>query len=81
MTSLPDIDSQPHPDMPDGREILMATCGKGMAHSLRACGQTHETALNPRTEPEAVAALRAALKAARIARERADALDPEGRAR
>jgi hypothetical protein len=28
-----------------------------MAHDLKACGHTHLTALNPVTEPEAVAAL------------------------
>ena len=42
----------------DGRSMLLATCASGMAHDLAAVGQTHETAVNPITDPEAAAALR-----------------------
>lgn len=42
----------------DGRTMLLATCRAGMAHDLEACGETHETAVNPITDPEAAAALR-----------------------
>lgn len=42
----------------DGRGMLLATCTAGMAHDLAAVGQTHETAVNPITDPEAAASLR-----------------------
>jgi hypothetical protein len=41
----------------DGRTILLATCDSGMTHDLISCGETHDTALNPVTQSEEVAAL------------------------
>jgi hypothetical protein len=38
----------------------LATCRGGMARDLEALGYTHETAVNPVTDPEAAAAVRAA---------------------
>lgn len=48
------------PDGPEaGKSYHLATCRRGMMHDLGACGHTHLTALNPATEPAAVAALAA----------------------
>jgi hypothetical protein len=42
------------PDGPlKGRSFHLATCQAGMAHDLKATGHTHETAVNPCTDPEA----------------------------
>lgn len=49
------------PDGPGkGQSLCLATCQAGMMHDLKMTGHTHVTALNPATEPEAVAALAAA---------------------
>jgi hypothetical protein len=37
----------------------LATCQGGMAHDLKVTGHTHETAVNPATDPEAAAAIAA----------------------
>lgn len=51
------------PDGPDkGRSLLLATCGAGMALDLETTGHTHETALNPVTQEEAVEALAAEMR-------------------
>lgn len=42
----------------NGRSVLLATCDAGMAHDLKAAGETYLTAVNPITDPEAAAALR-----------------------
>lgn len=47
------------PDGPEkGRSFHLATCHAGMMHDLKEVGHTHLTAVNPVTEPEAVAAIR-----------------------
>jgi hypothetical protein len=43
----------------------LATCAEGMAHDLKVTGHTHETAINPITDPEAAAAVHAEVKAER----------------
>ena len=48
------------PDGPmKGRTFALATCLRGMEHDLARTGHTHVTALNPVTEPDAVAAVAA----------------------
>jgi hypothetical protein len=50
--------------IPDGPEKgwtgHLATCREGMMHDFGETGHTHLTAINPVTEPEAAAAVRAA---------------------
>lgn len=43
--------------IPDGPCTGWSGCQRGMEHDLKKTGHTHLTALNPVTEPEAVAAL------------------------
>jgi hypothetical protein len=46
------------PDGPkEGTSLHLATCQPGMDYDLGQTGHTHITALNPVTEPEAVAEL------------------------
>lgn len=53
------------PDGPlRGRSFALATCQRGMMHDLGATGHTHLTAVNPVTEPEAAAAIAAAMREA-----------------
>jgi hypothetical protein len=52
------------PDGPQkGWSGCLATCAGGMEHDLKKTGHTHLTALNPVTEPEAVAAVAAEVRA------------------
>jgi hypothetical protein len=52
------------PDGPSkGWSGCLATCRRGMEHDLKMTGHTHLTALNPVTEPEAVAAVAAKVRA------------------
>jgi hypothetical protein len=39
----------------DGRPMLLATCGHGMAYDRASCGEDYMTARNPATEPVEVA--------------------------
>jgi hypothetical protein len=45
-----------------GRSFILATCPQGMALDLETTGYTHETALNPVTQAEAVEALAAEMR-------------------
>ena len=54
------------PDGPlKGQSFILATCQPGMAHDLEVTGHTHETALNPVLQADAVAALAAEMRADR----------------
>lgn len=44
----------------DGQSVLLATCTSGMNNDLAKTGQTHETAVNPITDPAKAAAIHAA---------------------
>lgn len=44
----------------DGQTVLLATCPSGMNNDLAKTGQTHETAVNPITDPAKAAAIHAA---------------------
>lgn len=50
------------PDGPEkGWQGHMATCARGMAHDFGKTGHTHETAINPVTDPDAATAVYGAL--------------------
>lgn len=51
------------PDGPKkGWSGCLATCQRGMMHDLGETGHTHLTAINPVTEPDAAAAIAAAVR-------------------
>jgi len=53
------------PDGPQkGWSGCLATCQEGMMHDFGETGHTHLTAINPVIEPEAAAAIAAAVRAA-----------------